>query len=390
MAWNVDPAFASVADTLEQIVVRDGRGGAGVCVYHHGRVVVDHWCGTRDEDGTQPWEGDTLAMSFSTTKGVTATALHMCVDRGLLDYDDRVMEHWPEFGQNGKEGITVRQILCHEAGLHPVAPLVEDAHQMNDWDHMVRGLERAVPSYEPGTMNGYHGLTYGWLVGELVRRVSGRSLGTFVRDEIAGPLGLHGLFIGVTPEAEERLATLLEGSHSAVDADGLAAAGLVEILEQMGLEFDPQHLVDAIMPPGIAEWTRSEETPRAEVPSANGCFDARSLARMYAALAAGGTLDGVTLLSRETLERAIEVQNTRPDLVIGLPMQWRLGYHGVFTPTGMPPRAFGHYGFGGSGAFADLDTELALGFTVNRLGGATQGDERIIRLATSALEAARS
>lgn len=391
---DVHPDFSAAADLLAGFVESDGVGGGAVAAYHRGHKVVDVWAG--DAAPGRSWAADTIAMSFSTTKGVTATALHMCVDRGLLDYDDRVAAHWPEFGCNGKEDITVRQVLCHEAGLYPVRPLIDHALSMNDWDEMVRVLQEARPVVEPGTANGYHGLTYGWLVGELVRRTSGKDLGTFVRAEIAGPLGLDGLYIGV-PESElGRVATLIPGEDvargAARGASGLAGAGgpMAQMAAAMGLEIDPKRIVDALLPSGMNEWIEHPETVKAQVPAANGCFTARSLATMYAALAAGGRLGDVELLSAETLARATEVQNTRPDLVIVMPMSWRLGYHMAFTSEGIPPKAFGHYGFGGSGAWADPDHDVSVAFTCNRLGGTAVGDLRMAEIGAAVWKAAQA
>jgi CubicO group peptidase (beta-lactamase class C family) len=190
-----DPAFDEVVTILEAQVTESG-GGAAVCVYHQGRPVVDAWTGIADTTGS-PWQEDTLAVSYSTTKGVTSTALHLCVDRQLLDYDDRVSEHWPEFGQNGKDAITVRQVLCHESGLYDVASFLEGPDQIVDWEAMVAGLEKMTPAHEPGTTNGYHAVTYGFIVGEIVRRVSGLGITEFVRTQIAEPLALDGCYVGL-------------------------------------------------------------------------------------------------------------------------------------------------------------------------------------------------
>ena len=180
--------------------MRQTGGGAAVCVYHRGEPVVDLWAGTRDPDGN-PWEADTMAMSFSTTKGVIATALHVLVDRGLLDYDDPVVKHWPEFAQGGKERITVRQVLCHEAGLYHIRKLIDHGERMLDWDHMVGVLERATPVHEPGSVSAYHALTFGWLVGEIIQRVTSLRLPEVLEAELARPLALDGLYIGAPAEA---------------------------------------------------------------------------------------------------------------------------------------------------------------------------------------------
>lgn len=384
-----DPEFEEVTATLDRQIADAGEGGAAVSVYHNGKPVVDYWCGARNSAG-DPWEQETLAMSFSTTKGVTATSLHMCVDRGLLDYDDRVAEHWPEFGQRGKEDITVRQILCHEAGLYQIRSHIESAETMNDWDAMIEVLEKMEPAHIPGEANGYHGLTFGWLAGELVRRTSGLPIGDFVSSEIAEPLELDGLFIGLPASEHRRLAELLASGAISV-GDSLEQAGNVGAMAaQMGAEVDFERIAEALQPRGIAAWMRDPKVVEVAVPAANGCFTARSLARMYAALAGGGEIDGVRLLSQQTLSSATEIQNQRPDLIIVFPMMWRLGYHMVFTSKGVLPKAFGHFGFGGSGAWADPERNLAVAMTLNRLGGGAVGDMRMAEIGGAAVACAEA
>ncbi|HYU39523.1 MAG TPA: serine hydrolase domain-containing protein [Acidimicrobiia bacterium] len=378
-----EPAFDEVVSTLEAQVVESG-GGAALCVYHHGRPVVDAWTGVTDTSGS-PWREDTLAVSYSTTKGVTSTALHLCVDRQLLDYDDRVAEHWPEFAQNGKDTITVRQVLCHEAGLYDVASFLERREQIFDWDAMVAGLERMTPAHEPGTNNGYHAVTFGFIVGEIIRRVSGLGITEFVRTEIAEPLALDGCHIGLPREEFGRLAQTV----SAPDAGELTRdpTAMLRVAERLGLTLHPE-LIAAALPPSILAPSDDQAWLEQPMPSGNGCFTARSLARMYACLAGGGELDGVRLLSDKTIARAIEPQNNRPDLILGFPMQWRLGYHGVLTSAGVLERGFGHNGYGGSGAWGDPDRELAVGYTINALGKNLAGDTRFMDLGGEVVHAA--
>jgi CubicO group peptidase (beta-lactamase class C family) len=390
---RVEEGFWPVARALERQVRRSG-GGAAVCVYHRGRPVVDAWAGERDDEG-RPWQADTMAMSFSTSKGVLATLLHVLVDRGLLDYDDRVAHHWPAFGQGGKEGITVRDVLSHRAGLSRLRPLLDRGERILDWEYMVRGLERARPSPKPGGRSAYHAFTFGWLVGELVQRVTGRPLGEVLRRELAEPLGLDGLFIGASPEAQLRAAALARPGPVPRIAGFLAAPTLGAALDGAArltrlLPIDPLLVRDALVPPGAAEVLFGPRILDVPVPAANGLFTARSLARMYAALADSGSLDGVRLLSPETLRRATEVQTRAPDRVLLLPMHWRLGYHSVFTTRGRLARGFGHFGYGGSGAFADPTRELAVAMVNNRPAGGPFGDARIASLASAALSAVRA
>jgi CubicO group peptidase (beta-lactamase class C family) len=378
-----DPAFAPVAEELDRVVAADGQGGGAVAVYHRGRKVVDVWAGSRDAAGT-PWDPDTLAVSFSTTKGVTSTALHLCVDRGLIDYDDRVAKHWPEFAANGKEAITVRQVLCHEAGLYDFTAIASRPEDALDWDRMMRGIEQMRPAYEPGTENAYHAVTFGWLVGELVQRVSGMKFSEFIEQELASALDLDGCYIGLPSSEATRVAELISPDYSAtLDRD---PDEFVALAASMGFTVHPE-IIRRALPPFIVEGGALDPVS-APVPAGNGCFTARSLARLYAALAGGGEIDGIRLLGEETIRRAGEVQNTRPDLVLAFPMQWRLGYHGVFTAAGVIDTAFGHNGLGGSGAWADPARDLSVGYTLNALGSLITGDLRFITIGGAAVTCA--
>jgi CubicO group peptidase (beta-lactamase class C family) len=389
--------FAPVVEAFDEVMAGD-RGGAAIAVYHEGRPVVDAWTGTAHPDG-RPWERDTLAVSFSTTKGVSATALHQCVDRGLCDYDDPVVQHWPEFASHGKDAITIRHVLCHEAGLYDVLSLLESPEQLLDWDAMVHALEGATPSFEPGTQNGYHAVTFGYLVGEIVRRVSGRTITDAVQQDIAQPLGLDGCHIGLPAAELDRLAELIAPPAGELDGfaggatggpPGSAANLLAQLAEAMGVEVSFEVIRRALGDRDTLALLRRRDAARYPIPAANGSFTARSLARLYACLGAGGELDGVRLLSAETLARATAVQNERPDVVIVFPLQWRLGYHLVFTTAGSPPRAFGHNGFGGSGAWADPDSGLACAMTLNALSAGLQGDPRFMAVGGAALRCANA
>jgi CubicO group peptidase (beta-lactamase class C family) len=400
---RLHPAFDPVATVLRR-QLRNYPGGAAVCVYHRGECVVDLWGGFRDAAGT-PWARDTMSPSFSTTKGVAATALHVLVDKGLLDYDDRVAQHWPEFGQLGKEEITVRQVLAHQSGLYHIRQMIDHADRMLDWEHMIHAIERARPIHPPGEKTGYHGLTFGFLVGEIIQRVAGESFSQVVKREIADPLGLDGLYVGAPEAALPRAADLIwpkprfgrlglprsvRGPVRRVMAAGAAANE--QLLRAVGIEFALTSILDGLAPRGISSFDFSaNETLRATIPAANGLFTARSLARMYAMLASGGELDGVRLLSRSTLERATQIQEkTRSQRVIPIDMRWRLGYHAVTTTLGIPRNAFGHFGFGGSGGWADTHRELAVGLIVNSGMGTPLGDLRIASVGGAALQGARA
>jgi CubicO group peptidase (beta-lactamase class C family) len=389
----VHPEFERVGQALLAQLPRSGGGGAALCVHHRGEVVVDCWAGTRDEQGT-PWESDTLALSYSTTKGVATTLLHILVDRGLADYDDPVADYWPEFAQSGKETITIRQVMCHEAGLYDVRGMVDHARRILDWDYMVEALADAVPAHRPGAAHGYHGFTYGWLVGELVRRITGKPFSEVLELEIAGPLELDGLFIGVPEDQIHRRARLILPDVLSRGGNGLQrferwAKGINRILRFMRMPIDMERLAAALVPRGIEELDMNDEGfARATIPAANGMFTARSLSRMYALLANDGELGGTRLLRRETVWRAGEIQNRGIGRVIPFPMHWRLGYHRVPIPGVKAPNGFGHFGFGGSGAWADPDRNLAVAMTLNSGVGTPFGDLRMVRIGTAAARSA--
>jgi CubicO group peptidase (beta-lactamase class C family) len=401
----VHPDFTTVADELRR-QLQASPGGAAVCVYHRGRCVVDLWGGYRDAAGT-PWQRDTMAPSFSTTKGVASTLVHVMVDRGLLEYDAPVARYWPEFGQAGKERITVRHVLAHQSGLYHIRQMIDRADRMLDWGYVVRAIERTPPIHEPGTRTGYHGLTYGYLVGELIQRVTGKRFSQVVREEIAAPLKLDGMYIGAPREALSRAAKLVWPRRSALrilelgflrvggrELSSIAdvpAAWLRDGLALIGIQLDLVSILDALAPRGIAAFDfGADDTLQVAIPAANGLFTARALGKLYAALACGGTIDGVQLLSHETLAQATAVQApVARRHVIPFDMRWRLGYHGVLTSRGVPRHAFGHFGFGGSGAWADPSRELAVALVLNSGMGTPFGDFRIARIGGAGLASAR-
>jgi CubicO group peptidase (beta-lactamase class C family) len=397
---RVHPAFWPVANRFREHLLLAPGGGA-VCVYHRGECVVDLWGGSRDRQGN-PWRADTMAPSFSTTKGIASTLLHVMVDRGRLDYDDPVAKHWPEFAQAGKAAITVRHVLSHQSGLYHIRQMIDRADRMLDWEYMIHAIERAEPAHAPGERTGYHGLTYGYIVGELLQRVTGEPFPALVRDVLATPLGLDGCYVGAPSEALHRAAELQRtrrhrfapetvlGNRRVRRALLRAAPVLRRLARAARLQIDLESMLDSLAPRGIDRFDfDAEETLRASIPAANGLFTARSLARMYAALAGDGELDGVRVLSRETLERATRLQTQpRGRAVIPVDLRWRLGYHAVFTTRGVPPAAFGHYGIGGSGGFADPSRRLAVGMIVNCGIGALFGNLGIARVGGAALAAA--
>lgn len=393
MEGHVNPGFGAVEEVFRRQLARTD-GGAAITIFHEGEPVVDLWGGTRTPDG-DPWEEDTLAMCFSTTKGVASFAFHLQADAGLIDYDERVATYWPEFAQNGKEDITVRHVLSHSAGLHRLRSVIENAHHMLDWEHMVEALAAEAPAYEPGTQSGYHGLTYGWLVGEIVRRVTGRTLAEVIADDVAAPLGLEGLYLGCPLDQRHRvsdLAPMRIFGPRVPKPIHRARRGLgKQIGKALSLTPGPvntRRIINTLFPRGMEDVMASPEVMDAEIPAANGFFNARALATMYAVLAEGGTLDGVRLLSPETVEQIGTEQNSGPDRVLVMPMRWRLGYHRVLGNYDSCPDGFGHFGLGGSGAWADPSRRLAVAMVCNRGTGTPVGDIRLMRLSKAAIECA--
>ena len=379
ISGSVHPDFGGVTESLRRVAMHKRGGGAAVAVYHRGELVVDAWTGARNAAGA-PWQSDTMAMSFSTTKGVVATTLHRLADRGLVRYDEPVATYWPEFAAGGKEHVTVRHLLTHSAGLHHLRGVISDAYEMLDWDLVCTRLAAETSRYEPGSRHGYHGITYGFLVGEVIRRVTGLSVHDAVDAEVVQPLGLDGMVIGAPPHERDRIAELIVRFGDAERAERFARRA--ERIAWL------RPTVETFMVPGSDRLFASRDVLDSEIPAINGCFTARSLARMYAALAGGGLLDGIRYLSTETLRQATQVQSTQRDIVVGFPMRWRLGYHVAATTRGVIPNGFGHFGFGGSGAWADPDNDLAVAFVCNRVAGTPFGDTRLLRIGARARAAA--
>jgi CubicO group peptidase (beta-lactamase class C family) len=358
----VEAGFEPVRELFEQQFAAEQHIGAGVAAYHRGRKVVDLWGGLADGDTGSPWAEDTMAASFSTTKGLTATCLHLLADRGLVKYDDPVSKYWPEFAVNGKAAITIYQLLTHQAGV-PQLPDGITTDDLCDWEKMVHGIEELTPLWEPGTNSGYHAITFGFLIGEVVRRVDGRSLGTFFRDEIAAPLGMSQIHIGTPASLDAKVATLKSTVTITPEMEKQRAAFL-------GPTSLAGRALGIALPGNMNDMLNSPAGHRAEIPAVNGIMSARDLARMYACLAGYGEIDGTRLLSERTVRTMSEQQTHRPDLVIILPVGWALGYMtggDPGWPQGPRKTSFGHPGFGGSVGHADPEIGLSFGLVVNAL-----------------------
>jgi CubicO group peptidase (beta-lactamase class C family) len=365
----VDPGFEPVRDAFVNNF-NDGEVGASFSVWRGNRAVVDLWAGHADRARTRPWRRDSLANVWSTTKGITATCCAMLVDRGELDYAQRVAHYWPEFGGHGRQDVTVAMLLSHQAGLsgprEPVAWL-----DFCDSEKILALLLDQEPLFEPGTGSGYHAVTFGTLVGELVRRATGESLGSFLQREVAEPLAAD-FFIGLPECHEPRVAEMI--GH-----DG--PTGLVDWAN------DVQRYALG-NPPGNPEIPNERAWRAAELPAVNGQATAIGIAKIYGALANGGETDGVRLLGSDTLERATSKQIAGVDLVFNLPFEWGCGFirnvHKILY--GPNPEAFGHTGYGGAYGYADPARGIGVGYTMNRMGASLIGDQRGNRL-VAALDA---
>jgi CubicO group peptidase (beta-lactamase class C family) len=399
-ASSTAPGFEKVEEVFRRQLEKAPGGGA-VCVYHRGKPVVDCWGGVMDDAGS-PWQQDTLAVSFSTTKGVTATLLHQLVEAGKLNYDDPVVRYWPEFGAHGKDKITVRDLLTHRAGLYSMRQLGLRFQDLTDWNKVTAALAEAPAdlSHQPASV--YHALTYGWLVGEVIQRVSGQSITDLTQQMLAGPLNLDGLYIGVPDSEHHRVAELLMGRHPDAPRPPDTAKRRLRRSLRRGVNKSWARLAEAGVLPDFSAFIDSVSVPdfhprllttpaflRAAMPAVNGVFTARSLARLYGALAHGGELDGSRILKEETIATMSERQVFHLDRSLYAPMRWRLGYHQPFVLRHRRPRkAFGHFGYGGSGAWADPGRDLAVAITVNAGTGTPWGDMRILKVGAAALRCA--
>ncbi len=386
-----EPQFQHVIDVfLAQLPQEPRMGGAALTVYHHTKKVIDVWAGVSNKQG-KPWQGNTMSISYSTTKGVLSTLAHILVDEGLLSYDRPIADYWPAFAQNGKHSITLRHVLTHEAGLYHLRSMIDDAHEMLDWPHMLQRIEQASPLHAAGARVGYHAISFGWIVGGLIEKVTGEPLAQTLAKKITQPLALDGCYIGV-PESELARCSEIIGA-ARYNPNKAPPSKLVQLQQQLTDKvlrltgFDPNTAAEALIPKGMSRFYLDEpKNLQACNAGAGGVFTARSLAKIYAALGNWGELDGVRLLSAQTLREVVKVYNNQRGDVVPMPMNWRLGYHRVFTTWPRTPYAFGHFGYGGSGAWADPSRHLAVGYIVNTGSGSPFADLRLWRINTAVIE----
>lgn len=365
-----DSKFEPVRAALQKNFTDMGDVGASVAVSIEGEMVVDLWGGHRDEAQTLPWEEDTIVNVYSTTKTMAALCALVLADRGQLDFNAKVSHYWPEFAQNGKENVEVRHFMSHSAGLSGMDESMAPPKLYN-WDLMVDALARQAPWWEPGTASGYHALTQGHLIGEVVRRITGKSIGSFFAEEIAGPLGAD-FHIGTADEHFDRIGELI--APSAAPAAG-AIGDSIAARTFRNPAIDASH-------------SRTPEWRRAEIPAANGHGNARSVVRVQTAIANLGSAWGVDLLSKAGAQRVFEEQTNGVDLVLGTHLVFGLGY-GLSNPKmPMGPNKNTAYwgGWGGSSIVVDQDARLCVSYVMNKMEADLLGDLRGFGILQAAYE----
>ena len=362
------PQFEAVKAAFEANFEQRGDVGASVAVSLEGETVVDLWAGHRDRACTLPWQRDTLVNVYSTTKTMAALTALLLADRGELDLYAPVKRYWPEFAQNGKDKVEVRHFLSHSAGLSGMDEPMSD-QDVYDWDKMVTALARQAPWWEPGTASGYHALTQGHLIGEVVRRVTGQSLGQFFRRELAEPLGAD-FHIGTGPEHDQRIGELIPPETAPAGeakADSIAARTFAN--------------------PFISARAAATRAWRAaEIPAANGHGNARSVVAVQTLAANLGVASGKRLMSEAGCRAIFDEQTFGKDLVLGVPIKFGMGY-GITTealPMGPNPNIAYWGGWGGSTAVIDQDARLCVSYVMNRMEGNLMGDPRGFRLLQAA------
>ena len=364
--------FAEVRTAFEANLASGADMGASFCATLEGEIVVDLWGGFADAAGTKPWQKDTIVNVYSTTKTMTALSALILADRGELDFDAPVAKYWPEFAANGKAGVKVSHLMSHAAGLSGWKETITTA-DLYDWEKMTTLLAAQAPYWAPGTAAGYHALTQGYLVGEVVRRITGRSLGTFFRQEVAEPLGAD-FHIGLPASEDARVAELIPPPPGQAIGDD---SGQTEIQANMSNN------------PGIdvAE-TRTRAWRGAEIPAAGGTGNARSIAQVHVILANGGVAQGKRFMSEAGCRKALELQIEGEDLILRNKARFGMGFGlaGGLVPLPSPNSIFWG-GYGGSLAIIDMDRRTSFGYAMNKMAGTTTGDTRAFGLAMAMWDA---
>ncbi|MBD3186327.1 serine hydrolase [Candidatus Bathyarchaeota archaeon] len=367
-----DPRFEPVEETFRMHFARGKDVGASFALMIGDELLVDLYGGYADKERTRPWERNTIVNVFSTTKIMTALCIHILRDRGMVSYDAPVMEYWPEFGCNGKEEVKVWHLLTHSSGLpHFGEPIEPEA--LYDWDRMIGILERQAPLWEPGTKLGYHMTTFGYLVGEIVRRVTGKMVSTFFKEEVADPMDID-FMLGVPPDQHDRIADLIPPKNSMLQR--IARNNFLYKLLRKPI------FLQVIRNPSVASETGIPNTPEwrsAEIPASNGHGNAVSIARVGAILANGGMLEGKRVLSSDTVNESVVPRVKGKDIVTFEKHQFGLGWavNQDKLPHGkVAERAFQWGGLGGSICWMDLDERMSFAFAMNKMNLRLLGKQR--------------
>lgn len=358
-----DEQFKAVKEAFAKNFEEELEVGASFAATLNGKFIIDMWAGHADAAQTRPWEKDTIVNVYSTTKVMTTICTLMLVDRGHLDLDAPVAKYWPEFAQAGKEKLPVRYLLSHTAGLSGFDKPVR-VKTLYNWEKIVNILAAQKPWWEPGTKSGYHALTFGYLLGELVRRITGKTLGTFFKEEVAAPLEAD-FHIGLPEEFDSRVGEITPPPEMDISKLGEIDPNSVALKTLMSAAISPEE-------------TKTRAWRGAEIPAANGQGNARSVARITAAVACGGELDGVNILSLDTIEKALEEQAYGTDLVMMVPIRFGLGLglQSKELPIGPNERVLYWGGWGGSVSIMDLDAKVSIAYVMNKMVSTLTGDPR--------------
>ena len=360
-----DPQFSKVKETFEKLYQEDREIGSCFAVYKDGNPLVDLWGGFQDKDKTKPWQKDNLVTVYSTTKGVAAFCIALAMEKGLLKYEEKVSTYWPEFSNNGKEDITIGMLMSHQAGIcSPETRNVEDYYNQSLMAEKLAGM---TPIWEPGTASGYHSMTFGWLTSELILRVTGKSLGTFFREEVGDQHEID-FFIGLPESEDHRVAELVP----------------FDIVRNENSEQQQVELTDAQKSQrnsaGTLDIQNTKEWRQAEIPSANGQGNAGGLAKLYSLIVPGD--NSLKLLKDDTVNQMTTMQIEGRDLVLAVQVRWGVGFilnkHKIIY--GPIEGAFGHSGYGGSCAFGDPENKIGVSYVMNRMLDNFNADGRSIEL----------
>ena len=359
-----DERFAPVRDAFEHNFEEHGDVGATFAATVEGEFVVDLWAGHADLARTRPWEEDTIVNVYSTTKTMSFLCGLLLADRGRLDFHAKVTDYWPEYGQNGKESTEVRHFFSHAAGVPGFDPYLTSPDELYDWQGCIDNLAAQAPWWEPGSQSGYHAITQGFLIGELVRRIDGRTLGTYFREEIAEPLGAD-FHIGMAPEHFGRVAEMIPDSAPLDPAFG---------------EPDPDSITGRVFAsaPADTNAVNTDDWRQAELPAAGGHGNARAVVRAQTPVANGGSAFGVDLLSPEGCRVIQEEQTDGQDAVLMMPVKFGMGYAfpNELMPMSPNERAMFWGGAGGSTIIVDQDAHVCLSYVMNQMRNALLGDQR--------------